>query len=65
MKQMFKTKSSSSDLVEFAIKLPGRDDSGNNVWLPIDAKFQKISMNSYKSLMMKATKVNTNCSKKS
>ena len=36
-----KTKSSSSDLVEFAIKLPGRDDSGNNVWLPIDAKFPK------------------------
>lgn len=36
-----KTKSSSSDLVEFAIKLPGRDDFGNNVWLPIDAKFPK------------------------
>tara|TARA_R110001599_G_scaffold81639_2_gene220275 strand:- start:2715 stop:4076 length:1362 start_codon:yes stop_codon:yes gene_type:complete len=36
-----KTKASSSDLVEFAIKLPGRDDSGKNVWLPIDAKFPK------------------------
>lgn len=36
-----KTKSSSPDLVEFAIKLPGRDDSGKNVWLPIDAKFPK------------------------
>jgi DNA recombination protein RmuC len=36
-----KTKASSSDLVEFAIKLPGRDDSGANVWLPIDAKFPK------------------------
>jgi DNA recombination protein RmuC len=36
-----KTKSSSSDLVEFAIKLPGKDDSGTNVWLPIDAKFPK------------------------
>ncbi|MCF8297865.1 MAG: DNA recombination protein RmuC [Saprospiraceae bacterium] len=36
-----KTKSNSSDLVEFAIKLPGRDDFGNNVWLPIDAKFPK------------------------
>ena len=36
-----KTKASSSDLVEFAIKLPGRDDSGTNVWLPIDAKFPK------------------------
>lgn len=36
-----KTKSNSSDLVEFAVKLPGRDDSGKNVWLPIDAKFPK------------------------
>lgn len=36
-----KTKSNSSDVVEFAIKLPGRDDSGKNVWLPIDAKFPK------------------------
>lgn len=36
-----KTKAASSDLVEFAIKLPGRDDSGKNVWLPIDAKFPK------------------------
>ncbi len=36
-----KTKSNSSDLVEFAIKLPGRDDFGTSVWLPIDAKFPK------------------------
>jgi len=36
-----KTKASSSDSVEFAIKLPGRDDFGTNVWLPIDAKFPK------------------------
>jgi DNA recombination protein RmuC len=36
-----KTKQSSSDLVEFAIKLPGKDDTGKNVWLPIDAKFPK------------------------
>ncbi len=35
------TKSSSADLVEFAIKLPGRDDAGSTVWLPIDAKFPK------------------------
>jgi len=34
-----KTKKSSSDLVEFAIKFPGGDDS--TVWLPIDAKFPK------------------------
>lgn len=35
-----KTKKSSNDLVEFAIKLPGNDDS-KCVWLPIDAKFPK------------------------
>ena len=34
------TKAGSNDRVEFAIKLPGRDSSnGENVWLPIDAKF--------------------------
>jgi DNA recombination protein RmuC len=36
-----KTKSSSNDLVEFAIKLPGRDDNDAQVWLPVDAKFPK------------------------
>ena len=36
-----KTKSGSSDLVEFAIKLPGRDESNSVVWLPVDAKFPK------------------------
>jgi DNA recombination protein RmuC len=36
-----RTKASSSDHVEFAIKLPGRDDAGSVVWLPIDAKFPK------------------------
>lgn len=35
-----KTKPSSSDLVEFAIKLPGRDND-KSVWLPVDAKFPK------------------------
>lgn len=33
------TKRGSSDIVEFAIKLPGREDDGNPVYLPIDAKF--------------------------
>ena len=28
-------------MVEFAIKLPGRDDNGQTVYLPIDAKFPK------------------------
>lgn len=36
-----KTKSNSNDLVEFAIKLPGRDENNGQVWLPIDAKFPK------------------------
>ncbi|MDD4087801.1 MAG: DNA recombination protein RmuC, partial [Bacteroidales bacterium] len=34
-----KTKRSSGDHVEFAIKLPGRDEDGGSVYLPIDAKF--------------------------
>ncbi len=34
-----KTKKGSSDLVEFAIRLPGKDDENSIVYLPIDAKF--------------------------
>ena len=33
------TKKGSSDRVEFAVKLPGRDKGEDPVWLPIDAKF--------------------------
>lgn len=34
------TKRNSNDRVEFAVKLPGKDDKdGDVVWLPIDAKF--------------------------
>ncbi len=34
------TKKGSSDVVEFAVRLPGRtDDPENSVWLPIDSKF--------------------------
>ncbi|MBI5682047.1 MAG: DNA recombination protein RmuC [Deltaproteobacteria bacterium] len=33
------TKKGSSERVEYAIKLPGRDDQGTTIWLPIDAKF--------------------------
>jgi DNA recombination protein RmuC len=29
----------SRERVEFAIRLPGRDDEGTTVWLPVDAKF--------------------------
>ena len=39
--QNVQTKQNSSERVEFAIKLPGRDGEGNPVWLPIDAKFPK------------------------
>ncbi len=34
-----KTKEGSNAVVEFAVKLPGRDEGNSNVWLPIDAKF--------------------------
>lgn len=34
-----KTKLGSNDLVEFAVKLPGKGDADKPVWLPIDAKF--------------------------
>ena len=34
-----KTKKNSNDHVEFAIKLPGKDEEGKEVYLPIDAKF--------------------------
>lgn len=34
-----KTKEGSSAVVEFAVKLPGKDEENSNVWLPIDAKF--------------------------
>lgn len=35
------TKKASRDHVEFAIKLPGRNDSGEVVYLPLDAKFPR------------------------
>lgn len=33
------TKNGSADRVEFAIKLPGKDDRVKQIWMPIDAKF--------------------------
>ena len=36
-----KTKKSGTEFVEFAIKLPGKDDVNSTVYLPIDAKFPK------------------------
>ncbi len=34
-----KTKKGSADMVEFALKMPGKEDDGSVVYLPIDAKF--------------------------
>lgn len=36
-----KTKAGGTELVEFAIKLPGRDNEKSMIWIPIDAKFPK------------------------
>jgi DNA recombination protein RmuC len=33
------TKKDSKDIVEYAIKLPGKDKNLDHIWLPIDAKF--------------------------
>lgn len=37
--QNVKTKEGSNDMVEFAVKIPGKEDSAKTIWLPIDAKF--------------------------
>ena len=36
-----KTKASGGEVVEFAVKLPGRNEEDKPVWLPVDAKFPK------------------------
>ncbi|HXG29629.1 MAG TPA: DNA recombination protein RmuC [Nevskiales bacterium] len=36
-----KTRPDSGDNVEFVVRLPGRGDGGEEVWLPIDSKFPK------------------------
>ncbi len=36
-----KTKDGSAAMVEFAVKLPGRENRDKTVWLPIDSKFPK------------------------
>jgi DNA recombination protein RmuC len=36
-----KTKAGSNALVEFAIKLPGKEDREKTVWMPVDSKFPK------------------------
>jgi DNA recombination protein RmuC len=34
-----KTKQGSNDIVEFAVKIPAKDDSAKIIWLPVDSKF--------------------------
>ncbi|MDR1971288.1 MAG: DNA recombination protein RmuC [Treponema sp.] len=41
--QSVKTKDGSKDNVEFAIKIPSKDDSSKVVWLPIDSKFPTVN----------------------
>lgn len=36
-----RTKKSGTEFVEYAIKLPGKDDAASTVYLPVDAKFPK------------------------
>jgi DNA recombination protein RmuC len=43
-----KTRSTSNDYVEFAIKLPGKDNPDKIIWLPIDSKFPTVD---YEMLM--------------
>ncbi len=43
------TKVGSNDRVEFAIKIPAKDDKIENIWLPIDAKFP---MEDYQKLIV-------------
>ncbi|MFA5323972.1 MAG: DNA recombination protein RmuC [Smithella sp.] len=51
--QNIKTKIGSNDLVEYAVKIPSKEDSSKNIWLPIDAKFPTEDymrlMNAYES----------------
>jgi DNA recombination protein RmuC len=37
--QNVKTKAGSNDMVEFAVKIPSKEESSKALWLPIDAKF--------------------------
>jgi DNA recombination protein RmuC len=37
--QNVKTKAGSNDIVEFAVKIPSKEDSAKTIWLPVDAKF--------------------------
>jgi DNA recombination protein RmuC len=55
------TKRSGNEVVEFAIKLPGRDEATGVVWLPVDAKFPRDAyehlQNAYDSTDLSAIEV--------
>jgi DNA recombination protein RmuC len=40
--ESIKTKEGSKEFVEFAIKIPSKDDSNKSIWLPIDSKFPTV-----------------------
>jgi len=46
--QNVKTREGSRENVEFAIKIPSKDDSNKSIWLPIDSKFPTVD---YETLM--------------
>ncbi len=41
----FRPSKNRDQVVEFAIRLPGRDDDGSSVYLPVDAKFPLVAYN--------------------
>ncbi|WP_043586293.1 DNA recombination protein RmuC [Geminisphaera colitermitum] len=49
----------SESVVEFAVKLPGRDEAGKPVWLPIDAKFPKENYERLSAASLRADPVAT------
>lgn len=51
-----KTNPHSQELVEFAVRLPGRQDDATPVWLPIDAKFPKEDYERLQAAAEKADK---------
>ncbi len=53
-----KTNPHSQDMVEFAVRLPGRTDDAVPVWLPIDSKFPKEDYERFQAAADRADKEN-------
>ena len=47
-----KTKKNATEFVEFAIKLPGKENSNDTVYLPVDAKFPKDVYEQYQDCLL-------------